>query len=74
VFPSGSPTDGRFVSVAGNGLSTMTNERLSFFIAVEDGVPSFRIDIFDGDTGKDDAGTYNWGIGNWTTAARRTRS
>lgn len=50
-FPTCSKVDGRFLSLAGEGLYTLAGDRQIFEIGVPAGATSFEIGIFDGNTG-----------------------
>ena len=50
-FPTCSTTDGRFLALAGSGLSTLAGDSQIFEIQVPAGATSFEIGIFDADTG-----------------------
>ena len=60
-FPTCSTTDGKFLTLAGTGLSTLAGDSQIMEIAVPADATSFEIGIFDGDTG----GT--WDIGTTPT-------
>jgi len=50
AFPSTDPDDGKFMAVAGEGMSTLAGIAVIAFIGVPAGSASFEVGIFDGDT------------------------
>jgi hypothetical protein len=57
-FPSASTTDGRFISIVGSHLQSLTGDAIEFGIGLPGSTDSLRIGIFDGETsGKWDLGT-----------------
>jgi hypothetical protein len=49
-FPSASTIDGRFLSIASDGLATMAGNKVTIGFAAGSTVSEFEIGIFDGDT------------------------
>ncbi|HEU4752131.1 MAG TPA: hypothetical protein VFU47_03405 [Armatimonadota bacterium] len=64
-FPTASTVDGRMLSQGGTNLFTLTNEPTNVKITVPAGATDFQLGIFDGDTGRDNAGNLNPAAGNW---------
>jgi len=60
-FPTCSETDGRFVSIAGADLTTLT-EDVAFKIVAAAGTDSFEIGFFDGDSVAPLSGTWDYGV------------
>jgi len=50
-FPTCSETDGRFLALAGSGLSTLAGDTISLELAAPRTATTLEIGIFDGDTG-----------------------
>ncbi|MEE9489751.1 MAG: hypothetical protein V3V91_04845, partial [Thermoplasmata archaeon] len=51
ALPSADPDDGKFLGIAGEGLSTLAGRKAVAFVGVPAGETSFQIGIFDGDQG-----------------------
>lgn len=49
--PSSDPDDGKFLTVAGNGLETLAGTKIIAFIGIIKGQLNFTLGIFDGDQG-----------------------
>jgi len=64
-FPTASTTDGRMIGLSGRPAVTLAGETIDLRLAVPSGATSFEIGLFDGDTGKDNAGNLNAAAGNW---------
>lgn len=58
AFPTLDPDDGKFMSVAGQGLQTLAGIAVVTFVGVPKGTSSFEVGIFDGDT------SANWDSGS----------
>ncbi len=69
---SGLPTmienDGKLLCIVGEEEQTFANVPISVWIEVDPTVSSFEIGIFDGDTGRTNAGVLDWVAGNWDTS------
>jgi hypothetical protein len=64
-LPTCTENDGKFLVLAGSNLSTFGGNKAILWIAIPGNVKTFDLSIFDGDFGKDDAGTLNYLNGNW---------
>ncbi len=51
-LPTCDEADGRFLTIAGSGLETLTGQELVLEIIVPEGLSEFELGIFDGDSGK----------------------
>ncbi|HSQ22357.1 MAG TPA: SdrD B-like domain-containing protein, partial [Coriobacteriia bacterium] len=65
-FPSASTTDGRFLSIAGSGLSAFFDNHVTLSFAIDGSKSQFDLGFFDGD---DMSATWDW---NTTTALPMT--
>jgi hypothetical protein len=57
--------DGKFLVISNPDQATSDSEKLVVWIGVPGNKTSFELNIFDGDTGKDDSGKINAWKGNW---------
>jgi len=64
-LPTCSETDGKFLVAVGAGTMSFTASDTIVWIAVPGDQETFKLEIFDGDSGKDDTGTLNSRNGNW---------
>lgn len=74
-LPTCSETDGKFLHISNAGMATFAGEKVVAWVRVPGDYTSFKLEIFDGDSGKDNAGNLNWRDGNWdenTTEATYT--
>ncbi len=74
-LPTCSETDGKFLHISNSGMATFSGEKVVAWVSVPGDFTSFELSIFDGDSGKDNAGNLNWAAGNWddtTTEATYT--
>ena len=51
AIPSDDPDDGKFLAVAGTGLSTIGGREIHLFVGVPKGRTTFELSIFDAETG-----------------------
>jgi len=51
AIPSDNPDDGKFLAIAGEGLQTLADLEMHFFVAVSAGSSGFELSVFDADTG-----------------------
>ncbi|HKZ64451.1 MAG TPA: PKD domain-containing protein, partial [Thermoplasmata archaeon] len=56
AFPTADPDDGKFMSVAGQGLNTLAGIAVIAYVGLPAGTSSYDVGIFDGDTG----GAWDW--------------
>ena len=59
ALPSGDSTDGKFMTVAGNGLSTLAGISIVIYVGVPSGRSNFEVGIFDGDTSTSTGGHWD---------------
>jgi hypothetical protein len=59
------PQDGKFLLISNSGMATFSGSKIVAWIAVAGDQASFELGIFDGDSGKDNAGNLNYKAGNW---------
>jgi len=71
-LPTCIENDAKFLFMAGLSWSTFGGTKQAFWIAVPSSYASFEIGIFDGDSGKDNAGAVNQTQGNWDDSAKET--
>lgn len=64
-LPSCGDDNPRMFVLPGNNTASFGGQELWVWIATRGDNPSFTLDIFDGDVGKDDTGAYNFREGNW---------
>lgn len=57
-FPTCSESGGRFLSLGGTGLQTTSGFKVTLGLTIAADRSSFQIGIFDGDTGRDEAGNF----------------
>ncbi len=63
-LPSCDETDGRFLSIPGANLSTLTAQDINIRIAVPSDVGQFQVQIFDGDTNLTGGPDSHWDLNN----------
>jgi hypothetical protein len=64
-LPTCSETDAKFLLISNSGMATFSGAKIVAWISVPGDQASFDLSIFDGDSGKDNAGNLNWKGGNW---------
>ncbi len=64
-LPTCSETDGKFFMIANDGVKTFAGSRIVLWVGVPGDYKNFELGIFDGDSGKDNAGTIAIKSGNW---------
>lgn len=64
-LPTCSETDSKFLVSQGIGTKSFTTSDIIAWIAVPGDQETFKLEIFDGDSGKDDNGAINIKNGNW---------
>jgi hypothetical protein len=71
-FPSCLENDGRFLSLPGLDMASFSDGRIVAWIGVPAGQATFELGIFDGDSGRNDAGEIDMFSGNWDTTEVET--
>jgi hypothetical protein len=64
-LPSCPENDGKFFALVGDNMKSLGGVKITAWIAVPAGAPTFQVGIFDGDSGKDGTGAFNMMAGNW---------
>lgn len=59
------PQDGQFLIMSGGNMNSFGGATTVVWISVPGNYTSFELSIFDGDTGKNNAGNLDWKAGNW---------
>lgn len=64
------PQDGKFLRISNAGMASFAGEKIVLWIGVPITQTSFEVGIFDGDSGKDNAGAINKAAGNWDSVTQ----
>lgn len=63
-FPSTEINDGKFVSISGTKIESLSKHSLTFQLVAPSNATSLEIGVFDGDTGGTNSGSPHWDEGN----------
>ncbi len=64
-LPTCAENDGKFLTLVGDNMRSLGGVKITTWIAVPATATTFQVSIFDGDSGKDNAGAINYKAGNW---------
>jgi len=68
-FPTASTTDARMLGLSGRPAITLAGETIRIRLETPANLNTFELGLFDGDTGKDNAGNINATAGNWDSGS-----
>jgi hypothetical protein len=71
-MPTCQENDGRFLLMPGESVASFGGAKIVLWIEAPPGSTSFDVGIFDGDSGKDNAGNISMGDGNWDDTETNT--
>lgn len=71
-MPSCTENDGKFLVLPGEDMATFGGESVVLWISVPGDQDQFEVGIFDGDSGKDGAGSINLAGGHWDNTTVET--